>query len=212
MVECFYYRESSYLSTNHSLSQSQKASDVMGTVSSSIPQEAKDFMQKTKEKVFDSDKLRSFSVFFGFGDTGPYSLIANPSKLCPRTKDNIVFFYLNYIVLTAFIFALSLLAFLMSPKTMIILALIAVAWFIVLKATEDGVKFLGMTITRKEASFVMMIISGIVAFYSFQSVFWVTLGTSSILSLFHALTRDASQHLMAEKNKSKPLEPDVEFQ
>lgn len=193
-------------------STAQQASDVVSTVSAAIPQNAKDFMQKTKEQVFDSDKLRSFSVFFGFGDTGPYSLIANPTTLLPRTKDNIVFFYLNYIVLIAVVFFFSLLAFLMTPKTMIILAIIAAAWFLVLKATEDGIKFLGMTITRKEASFVMMIISGIVAFYSFQSVFWITLGTSSFLSLAHSLTRDASQHQKAEKNKSKPLEPDVEFQ
>ena len=100
----------------------------------------------------------------------------------------------------------------MSPQTLVILAVLAVVWYVVLKATEDGFKVLGCTITRKETSAIMMIISGVIAFYFFQSVFWVSLGSSSVLAFLHALTRDAVEHQLAETNRQAPLEPDVEFQ
>jgi hypothetical protein len=190
----------------------KKANDLASTVSASIPQEAKNFMQSAREKVLDNDKLRSFSAFFGIGDESSFSIQLSPTKLCPKLKDNLVFFYLNYILLTAVVFAISLLAFLMSPQTLTILAILAVVWYVVLKATEDGFKVLGCTITRKETSAIMMIISGVTAFYFFQSVFWVSLGSSSVLAFVHALTRDAVEHQLAESKKQAPLEPDEEFQ
>jgi hypothetical protein len=184
---------------------------MVNSVSAAIPQEAKDFMQSAKEKVLDSDKLRSVSHFFGFGDSSPYTLLFMPNTLCPRLKENLIFFYLNYILLTAVIFALTLIAFVMSPSTLIILGCLALSWFVVLKLTEDGVKFLGLTITRKEASFIMMIISAIVAFNCFQSVFVVSLSSASFLAFLHAATREATEIQNNERNKEKPLEPDAEF-
>ena len=181
-------------------------------VSSSIPQEAKNILQSAKTNVLDNDKLRSLSVFFGIGEASAYSLILMPTKLCQRLWQNVTFFYLNYILLTAIVFAVSLLAFLMSPKTLIILVCLALAWFAMLRVTkEDGVKVLGLTITRKEGSAIMMIISGIVGFFAFQNVFVVSIGSSVFLALVHALARDASEHQLAESNKEKPLEPEVEF-
>jgi hypothetical protein len=71
----------------------------MGTVSNAIPDEAKSYMQSAKEKLFDSDKLRPPSVFFGIGEEGAFSISLNPSVLCPRLKNNLFFYYLNYILL-----------------------------------------------------------------------------------------------------------------
>lgn len=162
--------------------------------------------------VFDSDKLRSFKIFFGLGDQGPYSLACSPTKLFPRVKNNIVFFYLNYVVVTFVVFVLCLLAFLMSPMSLVILLCLAAVWFVVLKGTgSEGFKVLGVTITRKEASFVLMIISGIVAFFAFQNVFWMTLGSSATLSLGHAVFRDAESHQLVVSD-SEGLQTGTEFQ
>jgi len=194
-------------------STAQKANNVVNQVSSAIPKEAKDFMKSAKEKVFDSDKLRSVSVFFGFGDKTPYDFVLAPSKLLNRLKNNTVFFYLNYILLTAVVLALTLFATLMTPKTLIILGILGVVWFSVLKATtSEGFKVLGITFTRKEVSAIMMILTGAVAFYFFESIFFVSICSSFVLALAHAWTRNAEEHLTAENNKQKPLEPDAEFQ
>ena len=76
---------------------------------------------------------------------------------------------------------------------------------------EDGLKMLGLTITRKEGSAIMMIISGIIGFFAFQNVFVVSIGSSAFLALVHALARDASDHQLEEMSKEKPLDPEVEF-
>ncbi len=185
----------------------------MTRVRSSIPQEAKDFMKTAKEKVLDSDKMRSFSAFFGFGEKAPFGFILAPSKLVKRLQDNFVFFYLNYILVTAVVLALTLLATLMSPKTLILLGVLAVVWFAVLKVTTaDGFKLFGITFTRKEVSAIMMIITGGVIFYFFESVFLISICSSAFLVLVHAWTRDAEEVMTAENSKEKPLEPDAEFQ
>lgn len=175
----------------------QKANKVVNQVSSSLPEGAKNFIQNAKERVFDSDKLRSFSVFFGIGEQRSFNIVLRPTNLLPRLKNNVLFFYLNYIILTFLVFLLSLLVFVLNPTTMIILAVLAVAWFVALKATtSDGFQVCGFTVTRKEVSALMIIISGVVAYFTFESVFWASLGSSSFLALLHAWLRDAAEHQM----------------
>ncbi len=108
---------------------------------------------------------------------------------------------------------LSLITFFLNPKTLIILVALAAAWFFVMRAvTADGIKIIGVTVTRKEASALMMIISGIVAWYSFQAIFWVSIGSASFLSFVHAWTRDAAAHQTNVEETTSNLEPDTEFQ
>lgn len=182
---------------NDAISQFQSCSDqankAMNAVSGAIPDEAKSYMRQAKEKILDSDKLRSFSDFFGFGEQGAFNVVLNPTVLCPRIKDNIVFFYLNYILLAAVIFLITLLATMINPSTIAMFICLAVAWFIVMKATAEDKKFGPITITRKNATFLMMIISGIVAFFVVKDIFFITLGSGSAFSLIHAIFRNGTK-------------------
>jgi len=185
----------------------------MSKVSEAIPQEAKNYMKSAKEKILDSDKLRSFSVFFGIGEDRAYSIALNPAVLCPRLKHNLLFFYLNYILLAAVVFAITLLATMLNPKTLVILAILAAAWFVVIRSTSENssTKVVGITITRKTASLIMMIISGIVAFFMVKDIFFITLGSSAGLAVIHAFFRDASNHKLDETtgNSSAPLQQEM---
>lgn len=193
-----------------------QANQAMTKVSAAIPQEAKNYMKTAKEKILDSDKLRSFSVFFGIGEDSAYSVALSPTILCPRLKHNILFFYLNYILLAAVVFAITLLATMLNPMTLVILAALAAAWFVVIRATSEGsVTIIGITISRKTASLIMMIISGIVGFFMVKDIFFITLGSSAGIALIHAVFRDASNHRLDETSSnataaaSVPLEQEM---
>jgi len=184
----------------------------MSDVSAAIPQETKDYMQAAKEKIFDSDKLRPTVVFFGIGEpTQSFSVVCMPSDVFSRVKHNILFFYLNYIVLTAIVFILTMLTVLISPKSLITLGVLAVAWFVVMRATSSGsAKVLGVKIPRKEASLAMMLISGLVMFFLLQTIFFVGIGSSAFLVIAHAWFRDSSMHVLEDKKLegtiAEPLE------
>lgn len=96
---------------------------------------------------------------------------------------------------------------LMSPQTLITVASLMVAWFILIRATRGGsLKVFGLfEISRKSASFVLTIVSGVVAFFLMQDIFYVTLGSGSIFALLHASTRNSSQYLF-EQDESKAME------
>jgi len=169
-------------------------------------------MRSAKEKILDSDNLRPFSVFVGIGEPSSFNVTLNPTVLCPRLKHNLFFFYLNYILLAAVVFVITLLATMLNPLTLIVVVALAAAWFVVIKATTEDVKFGCFTITRKNASLAMMIISGIVAFFTVKDTFFVTLGTGSALSLIHAIFRDSSKlKLVGETtdDKEEPLEQEM---
>jgi len=181
-------------------------------VSEAIPEEAKSYMRTAKEKILDSDNLRSFSEFTGIGEpNSSFNVTLNPTVLCPRLKHNFFFFYLNYILLAAVIFVITLLATMLNPLTLIVIVALAAAWFVIIKATTEDLKFGPLTITRKTASFLMMIISGIVAFFTVKDTFFVTLGTGSALSLIHAIFRDSSKLKLGETtdDNQEPLEQEM---
>jgi|EP00979_Chaetoceros_neogracilis_P000806 hypothetical protein len=98
-----------------------------------------------------------------------------------------------------------LLATMLNPTTMVTSAVLAVAWFVVIRATAEGSAKIGfITITRKNASLIMMIISGVVAFFMVKSVFFVTLGSGSALALIHAFFRESSKQNLDDNQQ--PLE------
>ena len=99
---CIYKHNTKYTSQKlNKLAFRNQANQTYNNVSASIPQGTKDFMSSAKQIVLDSDNLRSFSVFFGTGEESAYSLSCNPTVLCPRLKNNLFFFYLNYILVAA---------------------------------------------------------------------------------------------------------------
>jgi hypothetical protein len=189
------------------LNDRNQANQAIHSVTDHIPQETKDFMAAAKAKILDSDKLRSFQVFFGIGESDAFSFSLNPAIVCPKLKNNLIYFYLNYLLLSAVIFLLSTLAMLMSPQTLIVVISLMVAWFLLIRATRGGsMKIFGLCeISRKSASFVLMIVSGVVAFFLMQDIFYVTLGSGSIFALMHAWTRNSSQYLF-EQEESNALE------
>ena len=67
-----------------------------------------------------------------------------PSLVTERVKHNLSFFYLNYALLTALLFALTLL---ISPSAIIGIGLLGFAWMAVIRATAEGsVEIKGETI------------------------------------------------------------------
>mmetsp|Transcript_196 Transcript_196/g.257 ORF Transcript_196/g.257 Transcript_196/m.257 type:complete len:210 (-) Transcript_196:126-755(-) len=181
-------------------SAASKANEVMNNVSAAIPQGTKDYVNSAKEKLLDSDKLRSFSQFFGIGEEKAFSFAC--ASLFSRLKHNLFFFYLNYILLTALIFVITLLAAMLNPTTLLTLVCLAVGWFAVIRFTAEGEEGTpvagGCSITRKQASFAMMVISGIVLFFLAKPIFLGSITASAVFSLIHAIFRDAEEHKLEE--------------
>lgn len=174
-----------------------QANNAYNTVSAAIPQGTKDFMQTAKDTIFDNDKLRSFSAFFGIGEEGNFTFTADPATLCTRLKTNVLFFYLNYILMAAVILVITLFATIITPTKLITAALLICAWVIVLKATSSGEfsAFDGkLSISRKVATTITMVVTGIVLFFLVKGVLYITFGSSLFLAFFHATLRDATRY------------------
>ena len=178
----------------------------MQDVSSKIPQGAKDFASQTKERFFRSDQLRSFSVFFGTGETQAFSLDCSPGVLCGRLRHNVLFFYLNYIGIMAVIFILTALLTIISPSTLFTIGVLAIGWLLVIRATKGGeLTIKGFSISRKTITLIMMIISGLTCFYLLADVFWMALAPAVCVSTIHAVMRDASEHVI-DNSKALTIE------
>ena len=68
------------------------------------------------------------------GEDKPFYIETNVGLNVDRVKHNLTYFYLNYIFLTFLLFALTLM---ISPSSLISIAILAFAWFYVLKVTAD---------------------------------------------------------------------------
>jgi hypothetical protein len=85
--------------------------------------------------MFKREHLRSVSVVFGIGEERAFYVEKTPSLLIERIRHNIVFFYLNYMVVTAILFCLTLL---ISPSAIIGIGLLALSWMWVIRASQSG--------------------------------------------------------------------------
>ena len=113
-----------------------------------------------------------------------------------RLRHNIYFFYLNYILLTAVLFCLTLV---ISPGAIIGIGLLGFAWLAVIRATSEGSTKIGpVTVTQKQASIAMTIVSAFILMRVLSHIFWWTIGSSGIIVGVHAFMRDASMHKDAE--------------
>ncbi|KAK1748933.1 hypothetical protein QTG54_000872 [Skeletonema marinoi] len=154
-------------------------SQALSSIQSSLPQGTKDYIADAQNKVFNRKNLRSPTVFFGLGEEKPFYLERVPSLVTERVKHNLSFFYLNYALLTALLFALTLL---ISPSAIIGIGLLGVCL--------DG----RITVTQKQATIAMSGFSVIVLIWLLAHIFWWTLSTSGFLTGVHCLLRDASMH------------------
>lgn len=164
------------------------ANEAMGRVSASIPESTKQYVGS----LFKREHLRSVTVFFGIGEERPFYVERTPSLLMERLRHNATFFYLNYMLLTAVLFCLTLL---ISPGAILGIALLALAWMWVIRASQSGALMVGsFSIPQKTATMGMAGISIFVLLYSLSGVFWWTLFSSGFLVGVHGVLRDASMH------------------
>jgi hypothetical protein len=171
---------------------SSGGSQALGSIQSSLPQGTKDYLADAQNKVFNRKNLRSPTVFFGLGEEKPFYLERVPSLITERVKHNLSFFYLNYALLTALLFCLTLL---ISPSAIIGIGLLGFAWMAVIRATAEGsVQIKGITITQKQATIAMGAFSVMVLIWLLAHIFWWTVSTSGFLTGVHCLLRDASMH------------------
>lgn len=165
---------------------------MLSSVSASIPQGTKDYISNAKSKIINREQIRPVSVFFGIGEEKPFYMEKNPSLVVSRIKHNISFFYMNYIMMTAFLFVLTLI---ISPGAIIGIGLLGLAWASVLRATSEGsTQIYGIKISQKQASIAMSVVSVFVLLNVLSHVFWWTLGSSGCIIGVHAFLRDASMH------------------
>eukprot|EP00521_Asterionellopsis_glacialis_P002163 CAMPEP_0195258492 /NCGR_PEP_ID=MMETSP0706-20130129/7434_1 /TAXON_ID=33640 /ORGANISM="Asterionellopsis glacialis, Strain CCMP134" /LENGTH=228 /DNA_ID=CAMNT_0040311877 /DNA_START=119 /DNA_END=805 /DNA_ORIENTATION=+ len=166
------------------------ANEAMASVSGQIPQGTRDYF--TSNKIFNREHIRTLTVFFGLGEDRPFYVERSPSLLMERLRHNFMFFYLNYSMMTALLFLLTLIV---SPSAIIGIALLGAAWLYVIKATQEGSMKIGpINVSQKVATLGMAGISILVLMRILAGVFWWTLFSSGFLVGAHAFSRDASLH------------------
>uniref|UniRef100_A0A7S3V4K1 PRA1 family protein n=1 Tax=Chaetoceros debilis TaxID=122233 RepID=A0A7S3V4K1_9STRA len=166
--------------------------EVLASVTNSIPQGTKDYITQAKSKFFNREHLRPVSVFFGIGEENAFYIEKTPSLVISRINHNVAFFYMNYILLTTVLFLLTLV---ISPSAIIGIGFLGIAWMSVIRATSEGsVQVYGVTISQKQVSIAMTVVSGFVLIKVLSHVFWWTLGSSGCIVATHAFLRDASMH------------------
>jgi len=117
---------------------SSGASDAVAQASASIPESTKTYVSS----LFKREHLRGITVYFGIGEERPFYLEKNPALLLERLRHNVSFFYLNYMLLTGVLFCLTLL---ISPSAIIGIAILALAWMWVIRASQTGSLAIGGT-------------------------------------------------------------------
>jgi len=186
---------------------SSGGSEVVSNVSSSLPQGLKDNIEQAKAQIFTKGKIRSPLVFFGMGEEKPFYVERSIPLIMARLQHNASFFLLNYVLVTLMLFVLTLVV---SPGPIVGLALLGVAWLSVIKATQSGSASLrGITISQKQASIAMSIVTVFALFYLLQNVFWYSIGSSGVLIGAHAFLRDAS--MLKDEEDKVEMTGDVEI-
>lgn len=167
--------------------------EAIASVSGAIPQGTKDYFTQARSKFFNRDHIRSISVFFGVGEEKPFYLEKTPSLLISRVQHNVSFFYMNYSLLTAVMFCLTLI---ISPGAIIGIGLLGVAWLSIIRATASGSLQINasISISQRTACIAMGVVSTFVLIKVLAGVFWWTIGSAGVIVIAHALMRDASMH------------------
>jgi len=166
--------------------------EVLGKVSASIPQGTKDYIGNASQSIFNREHLRTLAVFFGMGEERPFYLEKSPSLLVARLKHNMKFFFLNYMLVFAILFVLTMIT---SFTTMIGLVCLGGAWLYVIRASDEGsLKVGSLVISQKSATVAMSVVSAFVLFWLLSHIFWWTTGSGGFLCGAHSLLRDASMH------------------
>merc|ERR1712183_996917 len=136
---------------------SSGANEAVSKFSASIPDSTKDYFSQTTGQLFSRERLRTVSICFGIGEERPFYVEKNPSLLIARINHNLQFFFLNYLLLSAIFFVLTLFV---TPSAIIGIALLGASWAYVIKATQSGsLKIGSFAVSQTQATIVMGIIS-----------------------------------------------------
>eukprot|EP00934_Nitzschia_sp_Nitz4_P008137 Nitzschia sp. Nitz4//scaffold30_size153850//9938//10887//NITZ4_002757-RA/size153850-augustus-gene-0.65-mRNA-1//-1//CDS//3329547199//8127//frame0 len=174
---------------------SSGANDIVSRVSDNIPQGTKEYISATSAQVFNRQKLRSVTVVFGMGEERPFYLEKVPSLLVARLRHNVQFFFMNYVLLTALVFALFCTTLLLSPISIIKLALLGGLWVYTMRKTQSGFLQVGsVSISQQNVLIGLSLFTAVMLFLMLTSIFWYSLFSSGFLILAHAVMRDASMH------------------
>ena len=130
MLLCYWLTIWTFLKNQSSRISKEKwdssgANEAMSRFSASIPDSTKNYISQTTGQLFSKEKLRPVSVCFGIGEERAFYVEKNPVLLIARIKQNVQFFYLNYLFMLAVIFGLTLFV---SPSAIIGIVLLAGAW------------------------------------------------------------------------------------
>lgn len=110
--------------------------EALGRAHAAIPESTRTMVGS----LFKREHIRGPAVYFGIGEERPFYLEKTPSLLMERLRHNFTFFYLNYMLVTAVLFCLTLL---ISPSAIIGIGLLALTWMWLIKASQDGSLHLG---------------------------------------------------------------------
>jgi hypothetical protein len=164
----------------------------MNRMAASVPQGTKDYFSTTTGQLFNRDRLRGVTLCFGIGEERPFYVEKVPSLLMARLKHNFSFFYLNYMIVTALLFCMTLLV---SPSAIIGIGLLGALWVYVIRQTQNGsLVIFGKNISQSQATIALMAVTAMVLFYLLSGIFWWAVFSSGFLVLMHAGLRDASMH------------------
>ncbi|CAB9514944.1 expressed unknown protein [Seminavis robusta] len=106
-------------------------------------------------------------------------------ELLGRIRDNVRFYYLQYLIVTGICFALMLF---FSPGAWVELLIIGAVWVVLLFATRDQGERVKTVVLGA-----MGIGSAVALFFVLEGVFWWGIGASAILVLGHAIYNDPSK-------------------
>jgi len=163
-------------------------SDFVSNISATMTQETRDYISETrKSHIFNYDQLRSLMVFFGMGEERPFYF--ESSLIFQRVPYNLSFFYFNYILMTVILFAFTVMV---NPFVLLSIAGLGFVWLRLLVATKDGarIQILFVSLTQKQTTLAMAVISVIVLIWLFKGIFWWTFLSANFLTASHAILRN----------------------
>ena len=112
--------------------------------------------------------------------------IISPLTCLGRVRANLAYYYMQYLILTAIVFGITLL---FSPSALLEVGIMAAVWVVVVLMVKDrGDTFKTITLG------ITGLVSAIVIFWLLESVFWWAFGVSAILILAHATYQDPTKH------------------
>jgi len=93
-----------------------------------------DGLSSSATRLFGREHLRGMSEVVGTGEDNAFGCVLSPPTLLERLRYNFTYFYLNYMVLTAVLFALNIV---FRPSAWIGIGFLAVAWIGMTNSIQD---------------------------------------------------------------------------